>query len=118
MTTIKRALLAPFDKSGLEDFARALHERGVEFLATSGTAKKLREAELPVTEVQRDDAERQTYITFVGQLAAQSLARLNTQLDLAALLGIEANEAQDNLQTRNSLLQSLLVHVGANNARD
>ena len=51
MAAIKRALLAPFDKSGIVDFARALHERGVEFLATSGTARVLREADLPVTEV-------------------------------------------------------------------
>ncbi len=51
MTSIKRALLAPFDKTGIEDFARALHERGVALLATSGTAKRLRDAGLPVKEV-------------------------------------------------------------------
>ncbi|MHC4954383.1 MAG: bifunctional phosphoribosylaminoimidazolecarboxamide formyltransferase/IMP cyclohydrolase [Planctomycetota bacterium] len=51
MTSIKRALLAPYDKTGIEDFARELHERGVALLATSGTARRLRDAGLPVTEV-------------------------------------------------------------------
>ena len=51
MTTISRALLAPYDKTGIVEFARALHERGVALLATSGTARKLKEAGLPVKEV-------------------------------------------------------------------
>jgi len=51
MTTISRALIAPYDKTGIEDFARVLHERGVALLATSGTARRLKEAGLPVTEV-------------------------------------------------------------------
>jgi len=51
MTTVSRALLAPFDKTGIVDFARALHERGVALLATSGTARALKEAGLPVKTV-------------------------------------------------------------------
>ena len=51
MTTISRALIAPYDKTGIEDFARALSERGVALLATSGTARRLREAGIEVTEV-------------------------------------------------------------------
>jgi len=51
MTKISRALIAPYDKAGIADFARALHERGTALLATSGTARVLREAGLPVTEV-------------------------------------------------------------------
>ena len=51
MTTISRALLAPFDKTGIVDFARALTERGIELLATSGTARRLKESGLAVTEV-------------------------------------------------------------------
>jgi len=51
MTTIKRALIAPYAKAGIVDFARALHDRGVELLATSGTARTLKDASLPVTEV-------------------------------------------------------------------
>jgi len=51
MAKISRALVAPFDKTGIEDFARALIGKGVALLATSGTARRLREAGLPVTEV-------------------------------------------------------------------
>ena len=49
---IKRALLSVSDKGGLVDFARVLHEEfQVELLSTGGTAKALREAELPVIDV-------------------------------------------------------------------
>ncbi|MHC4410348.1 MAG: bifunctional phosphoribosylaminoimidazolecarboxamide formyltransferase/IMP cyclohydrolase, partial [Planctomycetota bacterium] len=49
--TVSRALLAPYDKTGIVEFGRALHERGIALLATSGTARKLKEGGLPVTEV-------------------------------------------------------------------
>jgi phosphoribosylaminoimidazolecarboxamide formyltransferase/IMP cyclohydrolase len=48
---IRRALLSVTDKTGLVDFARGLHEHGVELLSTGGTAKVLREAGLPVKDV-------------------------------------------------------------------
>ncbi|MBI5937632.1 MAG: bifunctional phosphoribosylaminoimidazolecarboxamide formyltransferase/IMP cyclohydrolase [Betaproteobacteria bacterium] len=48
---IKRALLSVSDKTGLIDFARALHEQGVDLLSTGGTAKSIREAGIPVIEV-------------------------------------------------------------------
>jgi len=48
---IKRALLSVSDKTGLIDFARALVAQGVELLSTGGTAKALRDAAIPVTEV-------------------------------------------------------------------
>jgi len=49
---ISRALLSVSDKSGLVEFAKALHEDyGIELLSTGGTAKALREAGLPVIEV-------------------------------------------------------------------
>ena len=48
---IQRALLSVSDKSGLAEFAKELHEMGVELLSTGGTAKALREAELPVIDV-------------------------------------------------------------------
>ena len=51
MTTISRALLAPYDKRGIVEFARALHAGGTKLLATSGTARKLHEAGIPVQEV-------------------------------------------------------------------
>jgi phosphoribosylaminoimidazolecarboxamide formyltransferase/IMP cyclohydrolase len=45
------ALLSVSDKTGIVDFARALHALGVRLLSTGGTAKLLVEAGLPVTEV-------------------------------------------------------------------
>ena len=48
---IRRALLSVTDKTGLPDFARGLHESGVELLSTGGTAEVLREAGLPVKDV-------------------------------------------------------------------
>jgi phosphoribosylaminoimidazolecarboxamide formyltransferase/IMP cyclohydrolase len=48
---IQRALLSVSDKTGLIDFARALWAQGVELLSTGGTARAIREAGLPVTDV-------------------------------------------------------------------
>jgi phosphoribosylaminoimidazolecarboxamide formyltransferase/IMP cyclohydrolase len=49
--SIQRALLSVSDKTGLAEFARQLHEAGVELLSTGGTAKALRDAGLPVMDV-------------------------------------------------------------------
>jgi len=51
MPTITRALISVSDKTGVADFARDLHEAGVEILSTGGTARLLKEAGIPVVEV-------------------------------------------------------------------
>lgn len=48
---IRQALLSVSDKTGIVDFARALHELEVSLLSTGGTAQVLRDAGLPVVEV-------------------------------------------------------------------
>ncbi|MEY4415358.1 MAG: hypothetical protein RIQ53_2651, partial [Pseudomonadota bacterium] len=48
MTT---ALLSVSDKTGIVEFAQALHGHGIQLLSTGGTAKLLAQAGLPVTEV-------------------------------------------------------------------
>jgi phosphoribosylaminoimidazolecarboxamide formyltransferase/IMP cyclohydrolase len=48
---VERALLSVSDKSGLIDFARALHKLGIALVSTGGTAKAIAEAGLPVTDV-------------------------------------------------------------------
>lgn len=48
---IRRALFSVSDKTGIEGFARLLHERGVELLGTGGTRQRLLDAGLPVREV-------------------------------------------------------------------
>ena len=45
---LKRALISVSDKTGVVDFARGLHELGVELVSTSGTLKVLVQAGLPV----------------------------------------------------------------------
>ena len=48
---ITRALISVSDKTGIVEFAQALHERNVEILSTGGTAKLLTEHGVPVIEV-------------------------------------------------------------------
>ena len=50
--TIRVALLSVSDKSGLFEFAKALHARGVKILSSGGTAKALRDAGVPVETVE------------------------------------------------------------------
>src|ERR1700684_2057001 len=49
---IQTALLSVSDKTGLFDFAKALHARGVKILSSGGTAKALVEAGVPVETVE------------------------------------------------------------------
>ncbi|HSV15746.1 MAG TPA: bifunctional phosphoribosylaminoimidazolecarboxamide formyltransferase/IMP cyclohydrolase, partial [Tepidisphaeraceae bacterium] len=52
LVPVKRALLSVSDKTGLAEFATALHkEFNVELISTGGTAKFLRDLGLPVTDV-------------------------------------------------------------------
>ncbi len=51
MKKVERALISLTDKSGIEDFARALSDLGVEILSTGGTAKKMRDNGIPVKDV-------------------------------------------------------------------
>lgn len=48
---IQRALLSVSDKTGIVEFAQALVQRGVVILSTGGTAKLLRDRQIPVTDV-------------------------------------------------------------------
>jgi len=51
MNKITRALISVSDKSGVAEFAQALHARGIEILSTGGTASLLADKGIPVTEV-------------------------------------------------------------------
>jgi len=48
---VPRALLSVFDKTGVVDFARALHDLGWELLSSGGTAKVIADAGIPVIDV-------------------------------------------------------------------
>ncbi|MFV2118382.1 bifunctional phosphoribosylaminoimidazolecarboxamide formyltransferase/IMP cyclohydrolase [Streptomyces sp. Act-28] len=49
---IRRALISVYDKTGLEELARGLHEAGVELVSTGSTAARIAAAGVPVTKVE------------------------------------------------------------------
>ncbi|MEU5052328.1 bifunctional phosphoribosylaminoimidazolecarboxamide formyltransferase/IMP cyclohydrolase [Streptomyces sp. NPDC021096] len=49
---IRRALISVYDKAGLEDLARGLHDAGVELVSTGSTAARIAAAGVPVTKVE------------------------------------------------------------------
>ena len=49
---IKRALLSVYDKAGLPELAKALHEAGAEIVSTGSTARTIEQAGIPVTKVE------------------------------------------------------------------
>ncbi|MEQ6902836.1 bifunctional phosphoribosylaminoimidazolecarboxamide formyltransferase/IMP cyclohydrolase [Nocardioides sp. YIM 152588] len=49
---IKRALVSVFDKTGLDELVRGLHEAGVELVSTGGSAGLIADLGLPVTKVE------------------------------------------------------------------
>jgi len=51
MSKMKRALISVSNKTGVVEFAKALHAMGIEILSTGGTAKSLRDAGVPVKDV-------------------------------------------------------------------
>ncbi|GAA4417427.1 bifunctional phosphoribosylaminoimidazolecarboxamide formyltransferase/IMP cyclohydrolase [Georgenia halophila] len=49
---VRRALVSVYDKCGLEDLVRGLHEAGVELVSTGGSARLITEVGVPVTKVE------------------------------------------------------------------
>ncbi|MEU6340510.1 bifunctional phosphoribosylaminoimidazolecarboxamide formyltransferase/IMP cyclohydrolase [Streptomyces sp. NPDC046977] len=49
---IRRALVSVYDKTGLEELARGLHEAGVQLVSTGSTAGRIAAAGVPVTKVE------------------------------------------------------------------
>ena len=49
---IRRALVSVYDKTGLEELARGLHEAGVELVSTGGSAELIEGLGIPVTKVE------------------------------------------------------------------
>jgi phosphoribosylaminoimidazolecarboxamide formyltransferase/IMP cyclohydrolase len=85
----QRALLSVSDKTGIQEFARGLVDRGWELLSTGGTARTLREAGLSVTEVAEVTGHPEMMEGRVKTLHpavhAGLLARRDNPDDLAAL---------------------------------
>ncbi|MCA9294210.1 MAG: bifunctional phosphoribosylaminoimidazolecarboxamide formyltransferase/IMP cyclohydrolase [Phycisphaerales bacterium] len=53
LVPVRRALLSVSDKRGIVEFAKGLHELGIELISTGGTAKALEDAGLPVIRVEQ-----------------------------------------------------------------
>ncbi len=51
MKKIKRALLSVYDKTGIVEFARGLHQLGIEIISTGGTAKLLKDEGIPIIKI-------------------------------------------------------------------
>ncbi len=51
LVAVKRALISVSDKTGIVEFAQALHAQGVEILSTGGTFKLLTDNKIPAIEV-------------------------------------------------------------------
>jgi len=49
---IRRALLSVYDKTGLPELAKALHEAGTEIVSTGSTARTIEQAGIPVTKIE------------------------------------------------------------------
>lgn len=86
------ALISVSDKTGVVEFARKLVDRGWGILASSGTAKKLQDAGVPVTDVAAlvgggailGDRVK----TLSREVHAGLLARLDNEQDLAELVAL------------------------------
>jgi phosphoribosylaminoimidazolecarboxamide formyltransferase/IMP cyclohydrolase len=81
----KRALFSVYDKTGVVEFARGLHELGWELLASGGTGKALGEAGLPVRPASEYEGFGGRVKTLHAPLHAAILARPQDAAELAAL---------------------------------
>jgi phosphoribosylaminoimidazolecarboxamide formyltransferase / IMP cyclohydrolase len=74
---IKRALISVYDKSGLDEFAQALVELGVEIVSSGGTSAYLEEMGVPVTRIEE--------ITQVPELLGGRVKTLHPRIHAAIL---------------------------------
>ena len=49
---VRRALVSVYDKTGLDELVRGLHEAGVELVSTGGSAARIDSLGIPVTRVE------------------------------------------------------------------
>src|ERR671932_15737 len=86
---LERALLSVFDKTGLDAFARALADAGVELVASGGTARYIAELGIDVTLVEEltevPELLGGRVKTLHPRIHAGILARRDSSDDLAAL---------------------------------
>jgi WD40 repeat protein len=93
-------------------FQRAEGERrlAVQQEATAIAAASTAEAERQRADDEADRAEAEANIAFSRQLQAQAVARAADQLDLAALLSLEANHLWDSPESRGAIFNVLTAN--------
>jgi len=99
---IQRALISVSDKMGVVDFARALAEQGVDLLSTGGTAKILREADVPVRDVSE--------FTGFPEMLDGRVKTLHSKIH-AGLLFLRGNPEHERTLSQHGLLPIDLVCV-------
>jgi len=82
-TQPKRVLISVTDKTGIVEFAHELSERGYEIISTGGTAKALKQGEIPVREVEE--------LTGYPEILDGRVKTLHPKI-FGALLGIRGND--------------------------
>ena len=99
---IKRALLSVSDKTGIVEFAKALHNFGVELVSTGGTMKVIKEAGIPVTYVSE--------ITGFPEIMDGRVKTLNPYIH-GGILAIRDNPAHQAAMTEHNITGIDLVAV-------
>jgi len=97
---IRRAIVSVSDKTGLVDLVRFLSSSGVEILSTGGTARTLREAGIPVTDV--------SAFTGFPEILDGRVKTLHPKI-YGGLLSIRSNENHQRQMEENGLLPIDLV---------
>ncbi len=91
---IERALISVSDKTGIEELARGLADLGVTLLSTGGTARLLKEAGLPVTDV--------ADVTGFPEMMDGRLKTLHPKVH-GGLLALRGNEAHARAQAEHGI---------------
>ncbi len=102
MTKIKRALISVTDKTGVQEFARALSELGIEVISTGGTARAIREAGIEVKDVAQ--------ITGFPEMMDGRVKTLHPKVH-GAILAIRDNEEHVRQMEENGIVPIDLVAV-------
>lgn len=100
--TIKRALISVSDKTGLLEFAKFLSSQNITILSTGGTAKALRDAGIPVTEVSDH--------TGFPEIMDGRVKTLHPKIH-GGLLGVRSNEAHKKAMNEHNITPIDLVVI-------
>lgn len=99
---IKRALISVSNKTGVVEFAKKLHEAGVDIISTGGTMKTLKEAGIPVTYVSE--------VTGFPEIMDGRVKTLNPYIH-GGILAIRDNEEHVKAMTEHNITGIDLVVV-------